>query len=361
MELYEKLSELTDTRREQGKRHDIELIVMLVIFATFSGYYKLIAIGDFVKRNEKKFIELFKPEKNRLPSVSTIRRVLIIIDFNELKEILEEWTSKQIEIKPGDLISIDGKEIKGTIPDEENKAINLISMFFSEKKITLSTSKVDEKSNEIPKVQEMLKKFSGNGVIITADALHCQKKTAELIANSNNYYILQVKANQKSLLKKLKFIAEQTEAILTDTTEEKNRGRYEIRKCTVHNIYLDLEFAGWKNIKYVIRVKRNVIYKDGKETEEIAYFITNHDAGARFFNRAIRCHWAIENSLHLVKDVTMREDYLRITTENAPQNLSCIKSFVLNILRINGFDFIAQAIRQLSSLIMDIVQLFNFK
>jgi len=205
--LYNKLSQLTDRRRGQGKRHSIELVVILVILGIMNGYDGYRAIGDFVVRNRGELISVFKPKDDRLPSFSTIRRVMGKIDFEELCKIFEEWASNNISIKKKDWISLDGKSISGTFPEESHKFVNLVSLFCIDKKLVFSVGKVDDKSNEIPKVQELIEKSPITKVVYRADALHCQTKTVKAILKKESFYVLQVKENQKFLFRKVKFIA----------------------------------------------------------------------------------------------------------------------------------------------------------
>jgi len=347
-DLYKKLSQLTDIRREQGKRHSIELIVIIVILGIMNSYDGYRAIGDFITRNREKLISTFKPKKNRLPSYSTIRRVMSKIDFDELCNIFEEWANNNISIREKEWISLDGKSISGTFPEETHKFVNLVSLFCVDKKQVFSVGKVDKKSNEIPKVQELINKFPGKKVIFRADAMHCQIKTVEAVLKKESFYVLQVKENQKFLFNKVKFIAEYLSAISSDVTEEKNRGRLEKREVTVHRDRFNLEDYGWKDIKFIIKVKRTVKHKSGKISEETAYFITNLEEKASFFNKGIRGHWGIENSLHYVKDVTFNEDRLKIRSGSAPQNMALLRTFVLNIFRKNGYPNIKQTTRLLA-------------
>jgi predicted transposase YbfD/YdcC len=110
---------------------------------------------------------------------------------------------------------------------------------------------------------------------------------------------------------------------------------------------LDLKYE-WDKLKYVIKIIRNVKHKNGKISEEIAYFITNLREIAKFFNKGIRNHWKIENSLHYIKDVVFKEDSLKIRSGMAPQNFSLLRSFVMNVLRKNGYASIMQATRLLA-------------
>ena len=97
--LYHKLSQLTDNRRGQGKRHSIELVVIIVFLGIMNGYDGYRAIGDFTARNREELISIFKPKKDNLPSYSTIRRVMNEVNFDELCELFEEWTKNNITIK----------------------------------------------------------------------------------------------------------------------------------------------------------------------------------------------------------------------------------------------------------------------
>ncbi len=116
----------------------------------------------------------------------------------------------------------------------------------------------------------------------------------------------------------------------------------------MHRECLDLEYYGWEGIKYIVKVERIIKYKSGKISNEIAYFITNLEEEASFFNKGIRDHWKIKNSLHYVKDVTFNEDRLKIRTGNAPQNMSLLRTLVINIFRNKEFSNIAQATRLLA-------------
>jgi predicted transposase YbfD/YdcC len=175
--LREELKNIEDKRRGAGQRHKIDVILMITIMATMSGYTGFRAIGDFSKRYKKELIEYLKVEKDRLPAFATIRRVLINIDHNKFNEIFEKWMEQYLIKEKKQWISIDGKAIKGTKQKEEDKKLaHLVSFFSSDSKEVLMARKTATKSNEIPLVQEMIKSFPLEKMVITLDALHCQKK-----------------------------------------------------------------------------------------------------------------------------------------------------------------------------------------
>jgi len=179
--LIQKLNELTDNRRGQGKRHPLPMLLIIAIMASMSGYHGYRATEDFINANRKELLEVFKPKKNRLPSFQTIRRAFMAIDFEELSMKFYDWASTRIEIDNNEWFSMDGKAMRGTIEgDKYNEFTNLVSLFSSKNKKVLYAGKVDDKSNEIPMVQKMIKELGLSGINITIDALHCQKKLQRL-------------------------------------------------------------------------------------------------------------------------------------------------------------------------------------
>ena len=129
-----------------------------------------------------------------------------------------------------------------------------------------------------------------------------------------------VKKNQPALYQQIKeVITDKNSQSSSYTTLEKNRGRIELRNITVSNNITAIS-KDWKGLQQVIGVYRKMI-KDGKQSEETAYFISSRNENAFLYEEGIRSHWQIENSLHWLKDVTFKEDESKIRTGNAPQNI----------------------------------------
>lgn len=200
--LQEELKKLEDKRRSQGQRHSIDLVLMVTIMATMSGFFGYRAIGDFAVRYRRELIEYLKPSKERLPAYSTVRRVLKEIDSNAFGVIFSRFMGRYLQKEEGGWISIDGKAIRGTKQKEEDKKLaHLVSFFKNDSKEVIIARQTASKSNEIPLVQEMLKEFSLEKMILTLDALHCQTETLAAIIESKNDYVVQVKRNQKKTVR----------------------------------------------------------------------------------------------------------------------------------------------------------------
>ena len=197
--LRNELKTLKDNRRGQAQQHKIDVVLMITIMATMSGYQGYRAIGDFAQRYKKQIVKYLELEKGRVPAYATVRRVVQEVDHKKFGNIFTKWMKHYMKKSNSQWIAVDGKAIKGTKQKEDDKKLaHLVSFFASDSKEILIARKTADKSNEIPLVQEMMKEFPLKDMIITLDALHCQTKTLKAIKDSGNDYVIQVKDNQKN-------------------------------------------------------------------------------------------------------------------------------------------------------------------
>jgi len=197
--LREELKTLKDKRRGQAQQHKIDVVLMITIMATMSGYQGYRAIGDFAQRYKKQIVKYLELEKDRVPAYATVRRVVQEVDHKKFGDIFTKWMKHYMKKSNSQWIAVDGKAIKGTKQKEEDKKLaHLVSFFASDSQEILIARKTADKSNEIPLVQKMMEEFPLKDMIITLDALHCQTKTLKAIKDSGNDYVIQVKDNQKN-------------------------------------------------------------------------------------------------------------------------------------------------------------------
>lgn len=201
--ILELIRELKDYRRKQGKRHPLEVVVLIIIMAVMAGAKGERAISRFAENNKKDLIKALKIERKEIPSRYVIKGIIHNIDLSEIQNIFYQWALKIVKIKEKDFVSIDGKSIRGTIKNSQTNFQNftsLVSVFASKRKQVLMTAKIEtQKENEIPKVQELIEMLDLKDITFTLDALHCQEKTIKAIKKSKNHYIIGVKNNQKKL------------------------------------------------------------------------------------------------------------------------------------------------------------------
>ena len=206
----------------------------------------------------------------------------------------------------------------------------------------LGQKKVDDKSNEITAIPELIKVLSLKGCIVTIDAIGCQKKIIKQIIDQDGDYVIALKKNQGGLYERVEKLFEQ--ALLNDFKGlikseyrqcEDDRGRSETRYCQIlTNINQEIDPKGeWKGLNSIAYVDYLRTEK-GKTTRERRYFISSLTAQShKLIAKAIRKHWCIENQLHWVLDVSFNEDASRIRKDNAPENLAIIRHIALNLLK----------------------------
>jgi len=179
------LSKVKDKRRASGKRHELIHILVIVILATMSGYEGYRGIEGFIDRFENELIDLLKTGRKQAPSMSTVRRVLMAVDVNELSFAFYKWIRPQIKIKNKEWICCDGKGIKGTVTDYDRKYqnfVNVVSIYCSRMGVSLSSKAMNSKEqSEVEVLRTLIESLDIQGVIMTIDALHCQKKLCQLL------------------------------------------------------------------------------------------------------------------------------------------------------------------------------------
>lgn len=207
-DLFALLKTIKDHRRKQGQRHPLEVILLIIIMAIMAGAKGERAIARFAKNNKEALIKALKIERGEVPTRSVIKGVIANIDFTNLQDIFYNWAVKIIKIRQLDIVSIDGKALRGTVTEAQNNLQNftsLVSVFASKRKQVLTATKINtKKTNEIPAVQELIEMLDLQGVTFTLDALHCQQKTVKIIKKTGNHYIIGVKNNQKKLYQDIK-------------------------------------------------------------------------------------------------------------------------------------------------------------
>lgn len=179
-----------------------------------------------------------------------------------------------------------------------------------------------------------------------------------MIIDSNNDYLIGVKKNQPTLYRQIEtIIGDRTNQSSSYTTLEISKGRTELRHTMVSN-HIGIISKDWQGLRQIVGVHR-IVKEKTKTREETAYFISSKNENAFLYEEGIRSHWEIENSLHWVKDVTLKEDASKIKMGNAPQNISTIKNISMNILRTNDYDNMAQAMRLVANDIPLIISMVN--
>ena len=177
------ISQLEDNRRKQGQRHPLHILFLITIMAIMQGAKSERAIARFAINNKESLIKELEITRGEVPSRRILAQFIQTLDFNKLQSLFHTWTTKFVNIKKGEWLSIDGKAIKGTIKNANDPLqdfMSLVTVFMNKKKQALFVGKINtKKENEIPKVKELIQTLDLQGVTFSLDALHAQANTVK--------------------------------------------------------------------------------------------------------------------------------------------------------------------------------------
>lgn len=340
--LEEHFSGLTDPRGPNIE-HRLFDIIALAIMGTICGADGWVEIEQF-GRQKQEWLSQYLELPNGIPSHDTFGRVFSQIDPEEIQACFTNWVKALQEVTQGQVIGVDGKQMRGS-QDQRNgkRAIYMVSAWAEKNHLVLGQRKVDEKSNEITAIPELLRLLEIKGCIVTIDAIGTQTKIAKQIIEAECDYLLAVKHNQGKLYRDLEMLFSYDQQYgFQDTPYDyakevkKGHGRIDVRECwtTSDPEYLASVSSAqkWTGLQSLVMIIRRRII-DGEETVKTRFYISSLPENARQILKATRQHWSIENCLHWVLDVAFNEDRSRVRKDHAPANLAVLRHMAVNLLK----------------------------
>lgn len=340
--LIEYFKDIDDPRIDRCKKHNLLDIIVITLLATISGAEGWEDIELFA-RSRKDQLQRFLLLQHGIPHHDTYRRVFSRLIPEQIEACFMAWVRSIRETIDQEVIAIDGKTLRGSLDrNKALKAAHLVSAWACENRLVFAQVKVDEKSNEITAIPELLSMIALEGSIVTIDAMGCQYGIADRITDANASYLFSLKGNQGSLCDDVKeyfadldFSTPQEDVRVTETVD-KDHGRIEVRKHAVTDAvgWLTDRHPHWHTIRSIgmIEASRAVA---GSVSVERRYYVSSLPADPELFAKASRSHWGIENSLHYVLDVAFREDACSIRNGNAPENMAWMRKFAVTLVRMD--------------------------
>jgi predicted transposase YbfD/YdcC len=357
--LYATLNKIPDTRQRRGKRYPLPTLLMLIVLAKMGGEDKPNGIAEWIANRATQLNEMGILPRERAPSHMTYRRVLQeVIDPQEFEQVVGQFHQSRLKKQHNIVFSMDGKTLRGTIPNGEMRGTHLLAIYQPQQGLVLAEAQVESKENEIVIAPKILKQIHLEGAVVIADAMHTQRTVSAQIVEAGGNYIWTAKENQPRThwaIQKL-FVHEvcnlrQGCALNKDfqmtVCVNKNRGRLEKRTLTVSSLLN--EYLDWPHVAQVFRLEKTIWHPRHKgQTREITYGLTSLPADKASPDKLLsllRQYWGIEAGLHFRRDVTLHEDATRMTVGKSGHNMAILNNLIIGLCLHSGHQNLAKARR----------------
>jgi predicted transposase YbfD/YdcC len=359
--LAEVLGQIPDVRHARGKRHPLRAVLLLACVAMLGGARSESAIAEWGANYGPEWRRRLGLTHARGPSQATIHRLFRRIDVTRLETCLGQWAQQVLACVPAPAaadgarplegIALDGKTLRGS---RKRGAVDthLLSAVSQRLGVVLGQVAVADKTNEIPTAPELLAQLVLTGRVVTVDALLTQTALAETILAQGGDYLMVVKDNQPTLAADLATLFADPDAPVTQAEETALHGGC----CARRRLLASTELAGYvrfPGVAQVLAMERTVVHKrTGEVRREWAYAVTSlppaRAAPAQLLT-LWREHWAIENKLHYVRDVTFDEDRASVWKDRIPQVMAALRNATIGLVRLSGQTNIAAACRHFAA------------
>lgn len=337
---FDYFADLPDPRRAQGQRHKLVDILFIALCAVLCGADDFTAMEE-VGRAKESWLRQYLELPHGIPSHDTFGRVFASLAPTAFEQCFSRWVQRIVALSAGAVVALDGKRVRRSYDKaDECAAIELVSAWARENRLTLGQVKVAADSNEITAMPELLQVLAIKGCIVTVDALNCQKEIAAQVRDQQADYVLALKGNHHTLHEQVESFFQAVRGqrtsgftLATHRTIDKEHGRIEERRYWQVNApdYL-YGFAQWADLQSIGMVEaiRDV---QGHSTTERRYYLSSMPVEVEQFSKAVRGHWAIENSCHWVLDVVFGEDDSRVRVGHAAENFALVRRMANNLLQ----------------------------
>jgi predicted transposase YbfD/YdcC len=359
MLLIEQLKQIPDHRKAKGKKYSLWVILAMSLMGSLCGYIGSRPLADFAKLHQAQLEELLElqPAKST-PSHSTFRRVMIAVEPKYLVKVFNVWALGTMPVLLNRLLSIDGKSIKCTSIGGNTSQQNFTSVVsvYDDQVAGVVQLQImqNKKESEIGVAQNLISELAGlpSGQTFSLDALHTQTATVQAIAAAGHHCLIAVKQNQPTLYRTIELTAQTQTALSHASSLDSSHGRIVERSVSVFAAPVAI-LTKWIGVKSVIRVNRTGTRAEKPFTETV-YYLSSQFLLADTYMALIRGHWAIENRLHWVKDVTFFEDYPPRLGGHAPVNWAIFFTWIITLVRRAGIRTVPQALRLWANRVEDV-------
>ena len=342
--LLEHFSQIDDPREPWRVAHPLPEVLLLVVCATIADCEDYETIGAWGEQHLA-FLRRFLPYHHGVPGARWLTLLMNRIDPALFSACFTAWV-REVWPERSELIAIDGKTSRRSHDRSAGVApLHLVSAFATTSRLVLGQEGVEEKSSETSAIPLLLERLAADGALhgalVTIDAIATNPTIAAAITQAGADYLLAVKANQPGLRAEIETFFQDASPAGVDTFVDldKDHGRIEQRSVSVARevdwLSGDRRFPGelrLPEVATIIKVSSRAQLKD-RSRFETRYYISSAALTAEAAAKAVRGHWAIENSLHWVLDVVFKDDQSRLRTGHGATNMALVRHFAINLVR----------------------------
>jgi predicted transposase YbfD/YdcC len=356
--LLHALAVVPDPRARRGVRYRLTSLLAAAVCAVLAGAATFAAIADWAADLDPA-VRLRLGFTGAIPAGSTVWRFLVRLDDQVLQAVLTRWLrARSLSQPPAPVgvsrrrvvIAVDGKVVRGArLP--EGRQVHLLSAYDTATGVVLAQVTIAAKSNEIPAFTPLLDQVKAilgslEGVVVVADALHAQVDHATDLHQRGAHLMVRVKGNQPTVLHQLKTLP-WAQVSVGHRSSERGHGRRDTRTLKAVTVKTP-QGLGFPHAAQAVRITRTrtVHAKTTRETAHLIVTLPAEQAQPADLADWARREWHIENKLHWVRDVTLREDAHKARTRNGPAVAAVLRNTAIGWHRINGEPNIARATRR---------------
>ena len=310
-------------------------LLTIALLTYLCGGEDYVDMSEFAYERARDFGLLAECEAS--PSPDTFERLMSAVAPDEIGRCLAEYGRTFLDTLSEKQVVLDGKKLRGVSPRSHGtRGDYLMNAFVSENQLFVGQVRLKDKENEITAVPQLLDKLDIEGAVVSIDAIGTQRDIADRILEKKGHYFLGVKDNQPGLRTAIEDAFRFSKPSDTASQMDCGHGRIETRDCRIlpASAIEDGEvLSRWSGLKTIVEVTSSVDYGD-RRTVSVRHYISDEDyPKAAYYNMLARGHWAIENNLHWMLDVTFKEDASRARRGYAAENLSYMRKLALQIAK----------------------------
>jgi len=344
--LTEVFESIDDPRDARGLRYPLVFLLNCAQSAVLSGAQGFRQIGEWIEMQPLSKLKRLGNSRPTRPKESTLRKCFRRLCLGNVRGICYDFFLGQCDKR--DALAVDGKTLRAS-RNRDNKQPHCLSVATHQKGIVLGDLLVPNKRGETEFIKPLLNGIDIENRVVTADALHSMASFGQYLVARQADYVFITKGNRKKLIDRLEMLEIKKNHIsFHEETTESSHGRKETRR-----VYTFDRLPFWfcfksANQAFLIERERE-IKTSRKKSFESHFGVTSLEAAkadAKDIAQYIRGHWAIENKVFYVRDVTFNEDRSRVRDGPLPELMVMFRNIAMNLFRLNGSNNIARAIRQ---------------